>query len=179
MSEIAHKKKEMEERRRDFLFESKELLEKTAYTLGHDRPLIVRCFDTRLDAAFDALIKENGWSHKDVISVPGGARALASQDAADAAAKQTIFEAIKTGARVHDAKWILLTIHFDCMSYGITFPSDEAEIERQKLDIREAVRFVSENLPPEFLVEGRFVDGQGIHPVQGPHGGSDFPKRTA
>ncbi len=165
MSEFARKMKEFEERRRDFPFASREVREKTAYALGYDRPLIVRCYDSRLDPIFDAFFKENGWSHKDVISLPGGARALASKDPADDAARQAIFEAIKTGIAVHEAKWILLTIHFDCRGYGITFPSHEAEKERQKLDIAEAVRFVRANLPAEFFVEGRFVDGHGIHPV--------------
>jgi len=165
MSELARKMKKFEERRRDFPFASQEVRGKTAYALGYDRPLIVRCYDSRLDPIFDAFFKENGWSHKDVISLPGGARPLASKDPADTAARQAIFEAIKTGILVHEAKWILLTIHFDCRGYGIAFSSDEAEKEKQKLDIREAVRFVSENLSPEFFVEGRFVDGHGIHPV--------------
>ena len=165
MSGIAEKMKELEGRRKDFLHASPELLEKAGYRLGYDRPLIVRCFDSRLDCIFDAFLKENGWSHKDVISLPGGARALASNDPADAAARQTIFQAIKTSIAAHDAKWILLTIHFDCRGYGIAFSSDEAERETQKLDIEEAVRFVSENLSPDFFVEGRFVDGRGIHPV--------------
>ena len=165
MSEAAQKMQELEGRRRDFLFESPELLDKAGYKLGYEKPLIVRCFDSRLDRVFDAFLKDNGWSHKDVISLPGGARALASDDPADVAARQTILDAIKTSIAAHDAKWILLTIHFDCRGYGIAFSSDEAERETQKLDIEEAVRFVSENLSPDFFVEGRFVDGRGIHPV--------------
>lgn len=159
------RKKELSERRADFLFESPELLEKTGYTLGYDRPLIVRCFDSRLDAVFAAFLERNGWSHQDVISLPGGARALASNDSADAAARQTILEAIRTSIAAHDAKWILLTIHFDCRGYNIAFPNDEAEREKQKRDIQAAVRFVSENLSQDFFVEGRYVDGRGIHPV--------------
>jgi hypothetical protein len=165
MSEIARTMNELKERRKDFIFESRELSEKAGYALGYDRPLIVRCFDSRLDPIFAAFLGENGWSHEDVISLPGGARALASQDPADAAARQTIFQAIKTGIAVHEAKWIMLTIHFDCRSYGVTFPSDEAEQDQQKRDLEEAVLFVSANLPPEFFVEGRFVDGRGIHPL--------------
>ncbi|MDE3134943.1 MAG: hypothetical protein KGL59_00075 [Acidobacteriota bacterium] len=165
MPEIARNMKELQEGRKDFSFESRELLERAGYTLGYDRPLIVRCFDSRLDPIFAAFLMENGWSHQDVISVPGGARALGSSDSADKATRQTIFEAIKTGIAVHEAKWILLTIHVDCRSYGITFPSDEAEKEKQKQDLAEAVRFVSASLSPEFFVEGRFVDGRGIHPV--------------
>jgi len=165
MSETAQKAKELEGRRKDFPFESPELLEKAGYRLGYERPLIVRCFDSRLDAVFDAFLSKNGWSHQDVISLPGGARALASSDPADAAARQTILEAIKTSIAVHDAKWILLTIHFDCQGYGIAFSSDEAEREKQKRDIQEAVRFVTGNLSRDFFVEGRFVDGHGIHPV--------------
>jgi hypothetical protein len=157
--------KELKERRKDFSFESRELLEKMGYALGYEQPLIVRCFDSRLDPIFDAFLKENAWSHKDVISLPGGARGLASNDPADVAAKQTILEAIRTGIAAHDVKWIMLTIHFDCRGYGIKFPSDEAEKEKQKRDLEEAVRFVTENLSPEFFVEGRFVDGHGIHPL--------------
>jgi hypothetical protein len=159
------RKRELEGMRKDFVFESPELLEKAAYQLGYERPLIVRCFDSRLDAVFNAFLKENGWSHQDVISLPGGARALASNDSADAAARQTILEAIRTSIAAHEAKWILLTIHFDCRGYGIAFSSDEAEREKQKRDIQDAVRFVSENLSQDFFVEGRFVDGHGIHPV--------------
>jgi Putative carbonic anhydrase len=167
MSKVAREmeEKELEESRKDFPFESRELLEKVPYALGYDRPLIVRCYDSRLNPIFDAFLKEHAWSHKDVISLPGGARALASEDPADAAAKQAILDAIKTGISVHDAKWILLTIHFDCRGYRTAFSSDEAEQEREKRDLAEAVRFVSENVSPEFLVEGRFVDGHGIHPV--------------
>lgn len=165
MPETTDKAKGMEETRRDFPFESRELLEKAGYTLGYERPLIVRCFDSRLDAVFEAFLRENGWSHKDVISLPGGARTLASNDPADAAARQTVFEAIQTSIRAHEAKWILLTIHFDCKGYGITFPSEEAERKRQKRDLETAVRFVREKLSEEFFVEGRFVDGNGIHPV--------------
>lgn len=164
MSENAQKK-ESGGRRKDFLFESPELLAKAGYQLGYERPLIVRCFDSRLDRVFDALLEENGWSHKDVISLPGGARALAAKDPADAAARQTILEAIRTSIAAHDAKWILLTIHFDCKGYGTAFASDEAEREEQKRDIEEAVRFVRANLSPDCFVEGRFVDGHGIHPV--------------
>jgi hypothetical protein len=159
------RKRELEGMRKDFVFESPELLEKAAYQLVYERPLIVRCFDSRLDAVFNAFLKENGWSHQDVISLPGGARALASNDSADAAARQTILEAIRTSIAAHEAKWILLTIHFDCRGYGIAFSSDEAEREKQKRDIQDAVRFVSENLSQDFFVEGRFVDGHGIHPV--------------
>jgi hypothetical protein len=165
MSRINPQRKELQEARKDFSFESREVSERTGYALGYDCPLIVRCFDSRLDTIFDAFQRKNGWSYKDVISVPGGARVLGSQDPADAAAKQTIFQAIKTGIAVHEVKWILLTMHFDCRSYGITFPSDEAEQARQKRDLEEAVRFVSENLSPEFFVEGRYVDGRGIHPL--------------
>ena len=165
MPEINHTVMQLEERRRPFLFESAELRERVNYRLGYDRPLIVRCFDSRLDGVFHALIEENGWSHRDVISLPGGARALASKDPVDAAAKQAIIEVIKTGVKVHDAKWILLTIHFDCRGYRIAFSSDAAERERQKLDLIEAVRFARENLPSDFFVDGRYVDGNGIHPV--------------
>lgn len=157
--------KEWMERRKDFGFESREVLEKTGYALGYDRPIIIRCFDSRLDPIFAAFLKENAWSHKDVISLPGGARALASNEPADVAARQTILDAIRTGIAAHDAKWVLLTIHFDCRGYRIAFSSDEAEIEKQRQDLAEAVRFVSENLSPEFLVEGRYVDGHGIHPL--------------
>lgn len=165
MSGDTQEKETLEQNRRDFHFESQELLEKAGYTLGYERPLIVRCFDSRLDAVFEAFLKENGWSHKDVISLPGGARPLASSDAADAAARETVFQAIKTSIAAHEAKWILLTIHFDCKGYGIAFSSDAAERERQKRDIAEAVRYVGENLSSDFLVEGRYVDGHGIHPV--------------
>ncbi len=165
MDETPHKVRELEGRRGDFPFESVELQEKAGYALGYERPLIVRCFDSRLDSVFEGFLKRNGWSHKDVISLPGGARALASNDSADAAAQETIFGAIQTSIRAHDAKWILLTIHFDCKGYGIAFPSEDAERERQKQDLAAAVRFVRGKLPPEFLVEGRYVDGRGIHPV--------------
>jgi carbonic anhydrase len=165
MSESAQRPEGLEKNREDFRFEAAELLKKTGYTLGYERPLIVRCFDSRLDTVFEAFLKENGWSHKDVISLPGGARALASRDEADAAARETVFQAIKTSIAAHDAKWILLTIHWDCKGYGIAFSSDKAERETQKRDIAEAVRYVSQNLSPEFFVEGRYVDGHGIHPV--------------
>lgn len=166
MSERTDKIKEMAETRRDFPFESSELLKKAGYTLGYDRPLIVRCFDSRLDPIFDKFLKENGWSHRDVISLPGGARALASSDPADNAPKQAIFGAIETSIVAHEAKWILLTIHFDCKGYRMGFSSDEAEQERQKKDLVAAVRALREKLSTEFFVEGRYVDGHGIHPVQ-------------
>ena len=165
MTEIAEKIKRLARDRKDFAFESGELREKSGYTLGYERPLIVRCFDSRLDGIFGSFVKENRWSHKDVISLPGGARTLASDDPADAASKQAILEAIDVSVRAHDARWILLTIHFDCKGYGVAFPSEEAERERHRSDLATAVRRVREKLPAEFFVEGRYVDGEGIHPV--------------
>jgi carbonic anhydrase len=165
MSEMTDKIKRLTEARRDYPFASGELLKKTGYRLSYDRPLIVRCFDSRLDTVFDEFLKENGWSHRDVISLPGGARVLASDDPADATTKRTILEAIETSVAAHEAKWILLTIHFDCKGYRIAFPSDQAEQERQKDDLVAAVRTLREKLSAEFFVEGRYVDGYGIHPV--------------
>lgn len=165
MSESARKRNPSGGRRKDFPFESAELLEKAGYELRSERPVIVRCFDSRLDAVFAAFVEANGWSHKDVISLPGGARALASNEPADATAREAILDAIKIAVRAHRAKWVMLTIHFDCQGYGTAFPSDEVEREKQKRDLAEAVRFVSENLPADFFVEGRYVDGHGIHPV--------------
>lgn len=165
MSETTDRIKGLTEARRDFPFESSELLQKEGYRLDYDRPLIVRCFDSRLDPIFDRFLKENGWSHRDMISLPGGARALASDDPADTAAKQTILAAIETSIAAHDAKWILLTIHFDCKGYRTAFPSDEAERERHKQDLAGAVRTLRERLSAAFFVEARYVDGNGIHPV--------------
>ena len=165
MTESVEKIKGLAEARRDFASASEELRERRGYTLGYERPLIVRCFDSRLDGIFSSFLKENGWSHKDLISLPGGARALASDHPADAASNQAIMEAIDVSIRAHDAKWIILTIHFDCKGYGIAFPSEAAERERQQGDLIEAVRRVREKLPADFLVEGRYVDNTGIHPV--------------
>lgn len=172
MTDIDRKMEDLQKTRKDFSFDSREVREKTAYRLGYERPVVVRCFDSRLNVIFAAFFEENGWSHKDVISLPGGARALASSEPADAAAKQAILDAIGTAIRAHEAKWILLTIHFDCQGYGTRFPSDEAERERQRRDLEEAVRTVAGNLTPEFFVEGRYVDATGIHPVCASRGGA-------
>jgi len=153
--------------RKDFPFESRELLENSHYELGYKRPLIFRCFDSRLDPVFDAFLKENGWSHKDLVSIPGGARLLGSNDRAEAAAKQLLLGWCKASVALHKAKWVILTVHLHCGDYKrfATFVNDEAERKRQASDLEWAVRFVQEELGPEVFVEGRYVDGHGIHPV--------------
>lgn len=159
----------MERARKDFLFESKELLEKAEYELGADRPLIFRCFDSRLDAVFDAFLAANGWSHKDVISIPGGALSLASNRPDDAEKKKILLGWVQDSIRLHSAKWAMFTIHFDCGGYKKDgtpeFVNDEAEIKRQMLDIVEAVRCAGANLPAGMFLDGRYIDGHGIHPV--------------
>ena len=153
---------------KDFRFESPELLNKSHYNLGREKPVIFRCIDSRQDRAFDAWLAAHDWFHKDYFIVPGGARMFVTTNSGELPLRQAWFEWCRFVYSAHGARWFIITGHSHCGDYARSvgaFPDDQTEEARVTSDLAKARKDLQEELGRGVTVEACYVDGRGIHPV--------------
>jgi hypothetical protein len=145
-------------------------IDQAHYDLSGGGAVIVWCFDDRLNkvghSMLDALVKYKNWEHKDLITEPGGAKILASEEASKAADKQSLLNRIKSGIALHHAKTIVLSTHIDCGAYGYS-KSFPAGTEDQKLasDLVDAEKMLRKEIPDDISIESYIVKMDGVYRV--------------
>jgi hypothetical protein len=140
------------------------------YNLSDEGAVVVWCFDDRLNkvghSMLDELIKNKGWEHKDLVTEPGGAKLLASENADDAAEKQSLLNRIKSGIALHHAKTVILSVHVDCGAYGYSKSfTDGAEDQKLANDLRHAEEFIRKEVPADTTIESYVVEMDGLYRV--------------
>ena len=78
---------------------------------------VVWCFDDRFYKLLKAFGKQEGFAHIDLVKIAGGAKALASVESASPD-HDFVLNQIKTSARLHGTKRVILMLHRDCGAYG-------------------------------------------------------------
>jgi hypothetical protein len=146
-------------------------IDPTHYDLGNGGAVIVWCFDDRFNkigsSMLDALVKSNGWEHKDLITEPGGVKVLASEDPRDTAEKQSLLNRIKSGIRLHHANTIILSVHIDCGAYGYSKSfSDGTEEYKLASDLTRAEELLKKEISPDITIESYILKMDGLYRVR-------------
>jgi hypothetical protein len=127
---------------------------------------VVWCFDNRFDRSFRKFLKWIGVQYTDPIKIAGGAKSLASP--AQESDREFVLNQIRTSIRLHDTRRVVLMLHSDCGAYGgldVGFGGDPiAERAHHKKEILLAKANLSAAIP-DILVEGYFVDFEGVWTV--------------
>lgn len=122
--------------------------------------LILWCVDNRGREALEEFILKNKFQHYDLVMIPGGAKAIASQNEAE---RIVIVNYIKKLIELHRAKRVILATHIDCGACGgsAAFGSDiEKERHAHEQWLKVAQYFLSK-LFPSITSEIYFVDFEG------------------
>ncbi len=123
---------------------------------------VLWCFDDRFSAVCRKFLRRVGAARADVISIAGGAKALASP--AYDAEREFVLGQIALSVRLHDCRRIILTLHSDCGAYGgvAAFQSNrQAETSHHWNELQRAANAVREQFPT-LAVETYFVDFGGV-----------------
>ena len=126
---------------------------------------VVWCFDDRFYKLLKVFGKQERFAHIDLVKIAGGAKALASMEGASPD-RDFVLNQIKTSARLHGAKRVVLMLHRDCGAYGGSKSFTDAEAEKAELikQLHQAQNFVKKELP-ELTVDEYFVDFDGLYQI--------------
>ncbi len=124
---------------------------------------VVWCFDDRFAPALATFLKAKNLTHKDLVSIAGGLKALASPDSEDD--RVFVLGQIRASIALHHAPKVYLMVHSDCGKYGglKAFAGDpNKELEEYRLEAKKAKDFLIANLGPSIQIEPVFADFQGV-----------------
>ncbi|HUC01611.1 MAG TPA: carbonic anhydrase [Candidatus Paceibacterota bacterium] len=123
---------------------------------------VVWCFDDRFYKLLKAFGKQEGFGHIDLVKVAGGAKALASEEAASPE-RDFLLAQIKTSARLHGTKRVVLMLHRDCGGYGGSKSFESADAEREELmkQLHQAQDFVKKETG--LTADACFADFDGLY----------------
>ena len=129
---------------------------------------VVWCFDDRFYKLLKAFGKQEHFGHIDLVKIAGGAKALASAEGASPD-RDFVLNQIKTSARLHGTKRVILMLHRDCGAYGGSKNFADAGAERDELEkqLRHARDFVTQELSHVggLSVDAYFADFDGLYAV--------------
>ncbi len=123
---------------------------------------VLWCFDDRFSTVCRKFLRRIGVQRADVISIAGGAKALASPH--DNAERDVVLDQIALSIRLHGCKRLILTLHSDCGAYGgIASFGNKAEIESAHHwdELAHAAELARQKFP-RIAVETYFVDFNGV-----------------
>ena len=122
---------------------------------------VVWCFDDRFYKLLKAFGKQEKFGHIDFVKIAGGAKALAGDASPD---RDFVLNQIKTSARLHETKRVILMLHRDCGAYGGSknFANVDAEREELVKQLHRAQDFVKKELS-DLTVEACFADFDGLY----------------
>lgn len=155
------------ELKREILFD----IDPTHYSLSGDEAVIVWCFDDRFNTVghsmLDAIVKSRNWVHRDMVTEPGGAKLLSSENVDEAQEKQSLLNRIKSGIVLHHARTVILSTHIDCGAYGYSksFPAGTEE-ERLISDLVHAEQFLKGEIPADISIESYSLKMDGPYRVR-------------
>lgn len=126
---------------------------------------VVWCYDDRFYQLLKAFGKQEGFGHIDLVKIAGGAKALASAEAASPE-RDFVLDQIKKSAMLHGTKRLVLMLHRDCGAYGGSKQFAGADVEKEFFadQLRRAGEFAKKELP-ELSVETYFADFDGLYKV--------------
>jgi carbonic anhydrase len=129
---------------------------------------VVWCFDDRFYKLLKAFGKQEGFAHIDLVKIAGGAKALASVESASPD-HDFVLNQIKTSARLHGTKRVVLMLHRDCGAYGGSKSFADAEAEKAELvkQLHQAQDFVRKELQDGsgISVDAYFADFDGLYAI--------------
>lgn len=126
---------------------------------------VLCCFDARIRAATQDLLRRQGIEHPDMVVVAGGALRIASPPSGYD--RDFILEQIGLAIRLHQAKRLLLTSHSDCATYGglASFQHQvEAERAHHTGELCSAAAIVRARFPA-LVIERLFIAYDGVYSV--------------
>ncbi len=123
---------------------------------------VLWCFDDRFSTVCRKFLRRMGVQRPDVISIAGGAKALASP--ADDAERDYVIAQIALSMRLHECKRVILTLHSDCGAYGgrTTFRNDAAAEAVHHWDELARAAETVRQIFPGTAVDTYFVDFNGV-----------------
>jgi hypothetical protein len=136
---------------------------------------VLCCFDARIRAVTDDLLRRQLIDRPDMIVVAGGALRLASpRNSFD---RDFILQQIGLGIQLHQAKRLLLMSHSDCATYGglASFnhnANKEREHHRQQLCSASAI---AQAAFPALAIDRLFITFDGVFSVEDPECAESVP----
>ena len=131
---------------------------------------VVWCFDDRFYKLLKAFGKQEGFSHIDLVKIAGGAKALATGAEGASPDRDFVLNQIKTSARLHGTKRVVLMLHRDCGAYGGSKSFADADVEKAELvtQLHQAQDLVKKELADVdgLVVEAVFADFDGLCAVK-------------
>ena len=108
--------------------------------------VVVSCIDYRFWPGILPILQEKCGLF-DLVATAGGAKSFVSPTKPEN--QISLLENIETSIKLHNAKKLILTNHFDCGAYGGSenFHSREEEISFQEKELRQAKIFAQEEFP--------------------------------
>ena len=129
---------------------------------------VVWCFDDRFYKLLKAFGKQEGFVHIDLVKIAGGAKALASIEGASLD-RDFVLNQVKTSARLHGTKRVVLMLHRDCGAYGGSKSFAGADAEKAELtkQLHQAQDLVKKELHDVdgLMVDVCFADFDGLYKV--------------
>jgi carbonic anhydrase len=127
---------------------------------------VVWCYDDRFYKLLKAFGKQEGFAHIDLVKIAGGAKALAEGASPD---RDFVLNQIKTSARLHGTKRVVLMLHRDCGAYGgsknfADVEAEHKELEKQLRQARDLVRKESSDVDG-LVVDVCFADFNGLYKI--------------
>ncbi len=123
---------------------------------------VLWCFDDRFSTVCRKFLRRIGVQRADVISIAGGAKALASPG--DESEREFVLSQIALSIRLHGSTRIILTLHSDCGAYGgvAAFGNKaQAEATHHWGEIARAAEVARQKFPG-VAVESYFLDFEGV-----------------
>ncbi len=123
---------------------------------------VLWCFDDRFSTVCRKFLRRIGIQRADVISIAGGAKALASPQ--DQAERDFVLDQIAVSMRLHRSKRVILTLHSDCGAYGgIAAFGNRADVEAAHhwQELARAADLTRRKFPGT-AIESYFVDFEGV-----------------
>jgi hypothetical protein len=125
---------------------------------------VVWCFDDRFYKLLKAFGKQERFAHIDLVKIAGGAKALAGEASPD---RDFVLNQIKTSARLHGTKRVILMLHRDCGAYGGSKSFADADAEKEELikQLHQAQDLVKKELcdVDGLVVDVCFADFDGLY----------------
>ncbi len=122
---------------------------------------VLWCFDDRFSTVCRKFLRRVGVQRADVISVAGGAKALASPK--NDSEREFVLDQIALSMKLHGSRRIILTLHSDCGAYGGTaaFGKAETEAAHHWDELGHATQ-VARRKYPGAAIESFFVNFDGV-----------------
>src|SRR3989344_2903432 len=79
--------------------------------------VVIWCFDARFSPALEELKQKLGLKKIDLVSVAGGAKALAVLND-EASEKAYLLQQVAVSVKLHQARQVVLMTHSDCGAFG-------------------------------------------------------------